>query len=79
MNFVWLQAFVNQILFYLQHQLKGNRDKPKFECRFRGLCKELFQSGNSDIMCFAASLDLPVSFRSPKYFLPLCDCFSHIH
>lgn len=67
--FVWLQAFVNQILFHTQHQLKGNGVKPKFECRSKALFKELFQSGNSGITCFVASLDLPVSFCPPKYFI----------
>lgn len=74
---VW--AFVNQIVFHPQHLLKRNQGKSKFECRARALCKGMFQSGNSGIMCFVSSLDLPVSFCSPKYFLPQCDCFSHIH
>lgn len=65
--FVWVQAFVNQILFHTQHQLQGNQVKP--DCRSKALFKKLFQSDNSGITCFVASLDLPVSFCSPKYFI----------
>lgn len=62
-------GIVNQISLHPQHQLKGNRGKPKSECRSKALCKELFQSGSSGTTCFVASLDLPVSFCSSPVWL----------